>query len=174
MSLKEKVFFFFQLQLCQPLLRKSNRWFELKPALQLDCLCKKWWSAYRLFAEFSLCLNVRTWAKGWPTCLWDVGQFGPSTIAMMNSYRLLMVFESVRCLDLLLILPDCCCCCCCCCGCCCCCCCCFCCFCKISHVRTWLQDTTAYALTGRVSVTTNRSLSGTQSFLNRDLATVER
>ena len=31
------------------------------------------------------------------------------------------------------------------------------------------QDTTAFALTGRVAVTTNRSLSGTQSFLNRNL-----
>lgn len=34
-----------------------------------------------------------------------------------------------------------------------------------------MYDTTAYALTGRVSVTTNRSLSGTQSFLNSKLMT---
>lgn len=54
--------------------RKSDGWFELKPALQLDCLCKKWWSAYRLFAEFSLCLNVWTWAIKLETCdTWDVG-----------------------------------------------------------------------------------------------------
>ena len=36
--------------------------------------------------------------------------------------------------------------------------------------KPFFKDTTAFALTSRVSVTSNRSLSGTQSFLNRALA----